>query len=205
MIDKKLLLVLIPLVAIITGASYIIDAENTKNEVVIHRISGSMENIPIEAYADIAEFAIVGVVTQESSVTYVDPDLAAQKKLLTSTGMDDTIIYDKIILTDFKISVEEDLFGNYEEPTITVRIPGGEITGYRTEYELSPALSIGDRVTIFVGVGSSYMISSDHYTIIGLYQGTIKMSDISNSKYADSTTTEEQFKDKIKSLKMAES
>lgn len=205
MIDKKILFALIPLVAIITGVSYIIDAENTKNEVVIHTISGSMEAIPIEAYSDIAEFAIVGKVIKKSTFTYVDPELAEQKRLLTSTGKGgDTVIYEKIILTDITIEVEEDLFGDYLEPTITVRIPGGEIPGYKTIYELSPELNIGERVTIFVGNGSSYMITDDLYTIIGLYQGTVKMDDISNSKYADRTTTEKQIKDKIKSLKTAD-
>lgn len=175
----------------------------SSEEELVHYVGTSMMDLPLEYIGDKAKYAIVGNVIALNPVVYTDPDLAEQKRLATSTG-DDTIFYDRTILTDVTFRVEEDLFGEYTNQTITVRVPGGSIPGYTTIYDSAPTFEVDKRYTVFVGNGQSYMISSDHFVVLGLMQGTIKMDDIEESKFANSETTEQDIKDKIKSLKKAE-
>ncbi len=203
---KKKFTILLSSIIIAAGLGFSYSELNvSESEPLVNIVQGSMMNLPLQYLVDNADYAIVGTVSQTSPIVYTHLELAEKKRLLTSTGMDDndTIIFDREILTDVTIQVEEDLFGKYTESIIVVRVQGGEIPGYITIDELSPTYSVGDRVTIFVAPGDSYSISSVHNTVLGMYQGVIDLNDIASSKHTTSTTTEQEIKDKIKSLKTA--
>ena len=201
--SKVLYFSLIAVVAISVGA--FTEAKTETNPIIVNTISSSMIDVPIEIMVNTAEYVIVGKVISVEPVVYIDPKLQSDK--LANTN-EDIIILEKEILSDVTIGVEEDLFGLYDEEMITVRVPGGEINGYRTVHESSSEFTEGERVILFVGHGQSYNISGDHYTVIGYDQGTIRLDESNtfiaslgfeaessiDSKYADDNTSEEEIK-----------
>lgn len=174
------------------------EVEAVVQEQIIQTIGATMEDIPLESYMDVADYAIVGTVIKTTPVIYVDQDRADQK---TKDSKNRIITIEKEILTDVTINVEEDLFKKYDKQTITVRVPGGEIPSQKTIHSASPEFKVGERVIVFVGNGNSYDIPSNSFTVLGLEQGTIKLDDKVKSKYADDQTTEIEIKNKIKFLK----
>jgi len=184
---------------------------------IITTISGSVMDISLEMFGEHADFAIVGKVVKIKPVVYVDSERASDKKNNKELNI---IIIDKEILSDVKIRVEEDLFGNYDKKFITLRVPGGETETQKTIHELSPQFVKGERVIVFVAKGDSYSISENNYTVLGLMQGTMRLiddldnssdssnysSDISEkqqviSKFATDNMSEDSMKNIIKSLK----
>lgn len=172
---------------------------------IIQRVSSSMVDATLEQIGDYADYAIVGTVLNITPVIYVDPDRAAQKAIVEkqqfAEGEMSLIVLEKEILTDVKIKVEEDLFGKYNEKFITVRVPGGEIPTQKTIHEQSTPFVKGERVIVFVGNGQSYSISEDNYTVMGLDQGTVRLDDKVVSKFATNGMSENDIKNKIRSLK----
>lgn len=164
----------------------------------IQTVSTAVMDVSLEQIREKSDYAIVGEIIDIVPVVYVDPDRAKEK---ADNINPDIIITEQEILSDVKIKVEEDLFGQYDEKTITVRIPGGEIPTLKTVYEHSPTFEQGERVILFVGNGHSYSISEDNYTVLGLDQGTIKLGEQVVSKFANEQTTETEIKNKIKSLR----
>lgn len=133
----------------------------------------SMSEVPLDVLAEHSEFAIVGEVVNVVPIEYTDPDRASEKEKAAAAGV---ILLEKEILSDVTILVEEDLFEKYDQKTITVRIPGGETPYQKTIADKSPKFNIGDKTIVLVGHGSSYSISDQHYTVIGLEQGTFSQN-----------------------------
>jgi len=165
---------------------------------IVQTIFVSSIDLPIEYLEANSKFAIVGVVTKIEPVIYINPDRAKEKADNKIPGL---IIIDKEILSDVTIKVKEDLFGNYKEKFITVRVPGGETREQITKHEGYDTFHVGERVILFVGNDESYNISEDNYVIIGAKQGTIRLGDTVDSKYATPSMSEKDMKNKIKSLK----
>lgn len=198
--NKKILFysMIIAIASVSIGSVLNATSEAEVEPTVIQTIGVSMEDIPLDMLGEHADYALVGQVIDISPVVYTDSDRATEKK---ENAHPEVIILDKEILSDVRIKVEEDLFGKYTEKFITVRIPGGEISGQKTIHEASPEFVTGERVIIFVGNGQSYSISADNYTILGLEQGTIRLGETVVSKFTDESTTEQVIKNQIKSLR----
>lgn len=198
--NKKILFysMIIAISSVSIGSVLNATSEAEVEPTVIQTIGVSMEDIPLDMLGEHADYALVGQVIDISPVVYTDSDRATEKK---ENAHPEVIILDKEILSDVRIKVEEDLFGKYTEKFITVRIPGGEISGQKTIHEASPEFVTGERVIIFVGNGQSYSISADNYTILGLEQGTIRLGETVVSKFTDESTTEQVIKNQIKSLR----
>jgi hypothetical protein len=199
MTSKVLYFSLIVAVAAISAGTLALTAAETEAKpMLVNTIQNSMEDVALDVLTNTADYAIVGQVISVEPVVYIDPERAVDK----AANKDPNVtIFDKEILSDVTIRVEQDLFDKYEEKIITVRVPGGEIEGYKTIHESSPEFVDGERVIVFVGNGQSYSISEDNYTIIGYYQGTIRLGDTVDSKFATQDTTENDMKNQIKSLK----
>lgn len=165
---------------------------------IVQTISVSAIDLPIDHLEANSKFAIVGEVTKIEAVIYTDPDRAREKADNKIPGL---IIIDKEILSDVTIRVEVDLFEKYTEEFITVRIPGGETPEQITKHEGYDTFNIGERVILFVGNEKAYNISIDDYSIIGAKQGTIRLGDTIESKYATDSMTEIDIKNQIKSLR----
>ena len=190
--------VIVAVAAVSIGALTYTTEEVQVQEQWIQHTSSAMNDVPMEILSEYADYAIVGKVLTITPVIYVDADRAADKAKNKNA---DIIVMDKEILSDVKIKVEEDLFGKYSEKFITVRVPGGEIPSQKTIHEQSPQFVKGERVIVFVGNGQSYDISADNYTVLGLEQGTVRLGDQVDSKFANDKTTEKEIKNKIKSSK----
>lgn len=198
--NKKLMFFsLIVAIAAVSVGTFSYTTQETQVELQeVQIISTSVMDVPLEILGDYADYAIVGEVLNIKPVIYVDPDRASDKAMNKNADIN---VMDKEILSDVKIKVEEDLFGKYNEKFITVRVPGGEILSQKTIHEQSPTFVKGERVIVFVGNGQSYDISADNYTVLGLEQGTVRLGDQVDSKFANDKTTEKEIKTKIKSLK----
>ena len=138
--------------------------QENQQETLIQKISVKMNDISLEKLAENADYAIVGKVVKTTPVVYIDPDLAAEKKA-TAITHPDIIVIDREILTDVKIKVKKDLFGNYKKKFITVRIPGGEIPGQKTIFDYSPGFKKGEKIIVFVAKGQTDSIPENHYTV----------------------------------------
>ncbi len=190
--------IIVAVAAVSIGALTYTTEEVQVQKQLIQHSSSAMLDVPLNILSEHAEYVIVGRVLNITPVIYVDSDRASDKAKNTNS---DIIVMDKEILSDVKIKVEEDLFGKYDGKFITVRVPGGEIPSQKTIHEQSPTFVKGERVIVFVGNGQSYDISADNYTVLGLEQGTVRLGDQVDSKFANDNTTEKEIKNKIKSSK----
>lgn len=198
--SKVLYFSLIVAVAAISAGTLALPVTETEAKPIqVNTIQNSMEDVPLDILTNTADYAIVGQVISVVPVVYVDPERAADK---VSNKDPNVTIFDKEILSDVTIRVEQDLFDKYDQKVITVRVPGGEIEGYKTIHEASPEFVNDERVIVFVGNGQSYSISEENYTVIGYYQGTIRLGDTIDSKFATQGMTENDMKNQIKSLKI---
>ena len=190
--------IIVAVAAVSIGALTYTTEEVQVQKQLIQHSSSAMLDVPLNILSEHAEYVIVGRVLNITPVIYVDSDRASDKAKNTNS---DIIVMDKEILSDVKIKVEEDLFGKYDGKFITVRVPGGEIPSQKTIHKQSPTFVKGERVIVFVGNGQSYDISADNYTVLGLEQGTVRLGDQVDSKFANDNTTEKEIKNKIKSSK----
>lgn len=203
--NKKLTFfsVIVAIAAVSVGTLTYSTLETEAIPQMIQTKSSAMIDAPLEMIAGSSKYVIVGEVLNIKPVVYIDTDRAVQKTEVESLVFKDNmrlVVMEKEILSDVTIKVEEDLFGKYNEKLITVRVPGGEIPTQKTIHDQSPTFVIGERVILFVGNGQSYDISADNYTVLGLEQGTIKLGEKVESKFANDNTTESKIKNQIKSL-----
>lgn len=198
--NKKLMFfsMIVAIAVVSIGAISATTQETQIEPQMIQTISSSVMDASLEQIAEHTEYAIVGEVTKIEPIIYTDPDRAKEKVDNEISGL---IIIDREILSDVTIKVEEDLFGKYNEKFITVRVPGGEIPTQKTIHDQSTPFVKGERVIVFVGNGQSYSISEDNYTVIGLDQGTVRLDDKVVSKFATNGMSENDIKNKIRSLK----
>lgn len=178
--------------------------ESQVEPMTVQTISASMGDVSLEMLGEHAKYAIVGQVVSIKPIKYVDPQRGTEKmfnKIFNKNP--DIIIIDEEILSDVTIKVKEDLFGIYDENLITLRIPGGQTETHKTIHNLSPQFVIGERVIVFVGIGDSYSISENKYTILGLIQGTVRLTEDNKviSKFATNNMSEKEMKFKIKYIK----
>lgn len=206
---KKLVLYGMILGIVIAAASIIgatTYSQQTQAEpMIVQTISGSMGDVSLEMLGEHAKYAIAGKVVSITPIKYVDSDRRAEKifnKLFQKNQ--NILLIDEEILSDVKIKVKEDLFGKYDKKFITLRIPGGQTETQKTIHKLSPEFVVGDRIIVFVGIGDSYSISENNYTVLGLMQGTIRLTEDNKvvSKFAPTDEmTEKEMKNIIKLLK----
>jgi len=209
--------VLVAIVALSTGWMFTLLSEEEsqpllqqqQQDAVVPLISTTMVDLSLKVLADNADYAIVGTVLDIGPVLYVDPNRVTN---IQENMNPEIIILDTEILSDVVIKVEEDLFDRYDKNIIKVRIPGGIMdNGLQTVHENSPLFEIGERVIVFIANGQSYSIGPQHYTILGLEQGTIGLREgqidskfatsISHRGLTTSNVSEEDIKNQIKSLK----
>ena len=176
--------------------------QENQPETLIQKISVEMKDISLEKLGENADYAIVGKVVKIKPVVYMYPEAVAEKKARAITHPNsEIIIIDREILTDVKIKVKKDLFGNYKKKFITVRIPGGEIPGQKTIFDYSPGFKKGEKIIVFVTNGQTDSISENHYTVLGLEQGTFRLGDSVKTKFAMQSMSEKDIKHQIKALR----
>jgi len=176
--------------------------QENQPEMLIQKITVKMQDLSLEKLAEEADYAIVGKVVKIKPVVYMYPEAVKEKKERAITHPDsEIIIIDREILTDVKIKVKKDLFGNYKEKFITVRIPGGEIPSQKTIFDYSPGFKKGEKIIVFVAKGQSDSISDNHYTVLGLEQGTVRLGDLVKTKFAMQSISEKDIKHQIKALR----
>ena len=78
---------------------------------------------------------------------------------------------EEYVFSDVKIEVEEDLFGEYDEEYITVRIQGGQVGDATTISHIDASFEEGERVLVFVAGPEPESIWGDNYYVAGMLTG----------------------------------
>lgn len=156
--NKKLLASLFALSAVAVAAGAIAFEEYMPTTTV-YSSSLMLKGTPVELAED-ADYAIVGTVS----------DMTPIRVSMSQPGDDDKVF------TDVTLTVEEDVFGNYDEETIIFRILGGEVDRLRLVAEESPELRLGERLFVLIGEDpENYTFDGKNY-LIGQAQGALEIT-----------------------------
>lgn len=156
--NKKRLISLFVLSAVVVAAG-VIAFEEYMPITTVYSNSLMLKGTPVELAKD-ADYAIVGTVS----------DMTPIRVSMSQPGDDD------VVFTDVTLTVESDVFGNYDEETINFRILGGEADRLRLVAEDSPKLRLGERLFVLIGEDpENYTFDGKNY-LIGQAQGALKVT-----------------------------
>ena len=156
--NKKLLATLFAL-SVVAVTAGIMAFEEYMPTTTAYSSSLMLKATPVELAED-ADYAIVGTVSNMTPI----------RVSMSLPGDDDKVF------TDVTLTVEEDVFGNYDESTISFRILGGEADRLRIFAEDSPELQLGERIFVLIGEDSeNYTFGGRNY-LIGQAQGALEIT-----------------------------
>lgn len=176
---KISLMAIIAIAGISTGVFAFESSENTevsKNTV----ITGSVHDYSIEELSQGATYAISGKVKQIESTIVIRDDR-------------------QYVFSDVTINVKDDLFGNYNEKEITVRIQGGQVDDISTVSHVDASFEKNERVLVFVAGIEPNSIWGDNYYVAGMFTGKFNLDENGDAKKSFDNTkyVEKDLKDKI--------
>lgn len=143
-----------------------------------------VETGPVEL-AEEADYAVIGTVT--NMVPMRTPQLEDN----------DTVV------TDIMLIVEEDVFGNHDEETISFRILGGEADGLSVSAEDSPEFRLGEMVLVFVSEDPENHTFGGEKYLVGQAQGALEVTADGQlvDKYIGNTYNKDLVLDWVKQTK----
>lgn len=150
-------------------------------------VNGVLHQQSLEELSTKADYAIVGTVEK---ITPVKVDMPKPS--------DEPRVY-----TDVLINVEEDVFNNYQDKQISVRILGGETETLKMNVDFSPEFKIGERVFLFVMDDSSsgYTFAGHNY-VAGQTQGAYDLTNgQAKQQYSGETLQKDSLISQVKQFK----
>ena len=108
------------------------------------------------------------------------------------------------VFSDVKIEVEEDIFGEYDEKFITVRIQGGQVEDVKTVSHIDASFDEGEHVLVFIaGPAEPESIWGDNYYVAGMLTGKYTIDDFGKAeKQLDiEVKNAEDLKDEIRNYR----
>lgn len=166
--------------SILAASTVSMDTQTVSEVIVTEKVSGSLDNYTLDELASNSKYAIIGTVEKITPVA-VEKNYSHEDKTYIT------------IFSDIQVNVEQDLFGEYQENQISVRIHGGQLGDMKTEAELSPKFDKNERVLFFIADKELHTIWGDNYYVAGLYLGKYSLSDgyASRDKIDDKKTESE--------------
>ena len=173
--------------------------------IVVTAIAGISISMPIFEQSDHVE-ASETVIIKGSVPDYSLKDLSQGANYAISGEVQrivSTIVTrnnEEYVFSDVKIEVEEDLFGEYNEEYITVRIQGGQVGDAITISHIDASFEEGERVLVFVAGPEPESIWGDNYYVAGVIGGKYTIDDFGKAeKQLDpEKKNESDLKDEIK-------
>lgn len=156
--NKKLLALLFALLFVAVAAG-VMAFEERMPTTTVYSSSLMLKKTPVEL-AEQADYAIVGTVSNMTPV----------RVSMSQPGDDDKVF------TDITLVVEEDVFENYGEETISFRILGGEADGLRLVAEESPKFRSSERVFVLIGEDPENYTFDGRSYLVGQAQGALEIT-----------------------------
>lgn len=150
---KISMMAIVAILGISTGV-YAMNNDAIGNE---NYVKGSLPNYSLEELSIGATHAIIGEV---KTITPIQVERENRN----------------YIFSDVVLSVERDLFGDYNQKEITVRIQGGQLNDLSTVAYDDASFNLNERVLVFVAGPEPESIWKDSYYVAGLTHGKYNLS-----------------------------
>ena len=174
----KFSLIAITAIAALSTAMFAFDSQDVQPQKVMIT-GGSLQNFSVEDLSEGAKYVINGKV---KDIQPVEDD-----------SMGETIVF-----SDVTIKVKEELFGNYDEKEITVRVMGGETPNVKHISHDDASFEKNEHVLVFVAGPEPDSIWGNNYYVAGLELGKYKFENGKAIQKDKQDKDEVELKDKIK-------
>ena len=183
--NKNISILSITVIAVIGGFSLIssLNGENIvqNDEQLVQIMTGTLQNYSVEELSAGTPYAIIGKVTQITSVL-VETEIGER------------------VFSDITVKVKKDLNGKYQEKFITVRTLGGETDTIKTISHYSPSFNKNEKVLFFVAEKEPSSIYGDNYYVAGLSVGKYSLNEKETKAVKQSTGETEDLSDIVSKI-----